>query len=600
MSDHSTTTAAAAAPRKRAHDHRQLAEVLSWTPGQVNRALAAGVLPAYDMKTPRWSGPLVDQLEARREELTTAIPDDVDGDELMTLLGITYGDYQRGRNAGVIPGPDRPSAWGLLWTRGLAEELAGRAEEIRAAIPPAPLGAHRCAALLSERTGLDVAVADITTLNRRDLTSVVDWYKKWALYDVAALLALIADEAGLATLTEIVTERQAWMAASITAKDAAHWLGWRVEDLQRVAGERGMKPGRFDRWARTDVAALTEDEELIERVRREQLLGPEQAAVHMEIRRRDFDYVVAAGWVRPVQWVTREVGVRKTVEVPLYQVGDLEDALAEVPGVDWEAVRAVKPGGVSPLREHTRLPAARAQVIRAFCAQLAADHKVEVWPHFWNAGDRWEIDWEINEDGHPTKPEVAAALSAHRGARQHIDHITLSTAVGQVIRWARECLKPGAAVVIDTETTGLAGVVVEIAVVDACTGDVLLDTLVNPGGVPVEDGARMVHGISDEALGQAPTWDQVFPLFLAAVGSARLLAYNAPFDRAAIAATHANAGLWSGGLPAGDRWDCIMDARSTWARVGYWLALGGGHRARGDALDARRVLQAIGTPHGGR
>ncbi|GLX06584.1 3'-5' exonuclease [Microbispora sp. NBRC 16548] len=580
-----------APPRTRAHDHAELAAALGWTMGQLGRALAAGVLPAYDMKTPRWSARLVTEMLGRREELTAAIPDDADESELMTMLGIGHGDLRRGRDAEVIPAPDRPP----YWTRALAEQLAARAEEIRAAIPPQPLGLRRCAELLAERTGLEVTDADVRVLEERGLTRVVDCYKKWDLYDVGALVALVGQEDGLATLTGIVADRQAWLADSITAEDAARWLGWHVRDLERVAAARGMTAGRFGRWARTDIAALTEDEALIERVRREQLLGPEQAAQHMEIRRRDFDYVVAAGWIRPVLHVTREVGVRKTVEVPLYQVGDLEDALA-MPGVDWEAVRAVRPGQPSPLREHTRLPIARADAIRAFCAQLGHEWSVEVWPHYWNGGDRWEIDWEIREDGHPTKAEVAAALAAHRGARKYADQITLSTAVGQVIRWARECLRPGVAVVLDTETTGMDGVIIEIAVVDACTGETLLNTLVNPGTVPIEPGARAVHGITDAELQDAPTWQEVGPAFLQAVDGRRILAYNAPFDAGAVRATHRVAGLDVRDLPGPDRWDCLMRARSTWARIGRWLPLGGGHRALGDALDARRVLQAIGAP----
>jgi hypothetical protein len=47
--------------------------------------------------------------------------------------------------------------------------------------------------------------------------------------------------------------------------------------------------------------------------------------------------------------------------------------------------------------------------------------------------------------------------------------------------------------------------------------------------------------------------------------------------------------------PAG-RWDCLMNARPAWARAGYWMPLGGGHRALGDALDARAVLQAFAAP----
>ncbi|GAA2418497.1 hypothetical protein GCM10010404_91400 [Nonomuraea africana] len=61
-----------------------------------------------------------------------------------------------------------------------------------------------------------------------------------------------------------------------------------------------------------------------------------------------------------------------------------------------------------------------------------------MWPAWRNAPNRWEIDWEIRADGHPTKTEVAEALAAHRGACAYRRQITLSTAVGTIIRWARE------------------------------------------------------------------------------------------------------------------------------------------------------------------
>lgn len=90
-------------------------------------------------------------------------------------------------------------------------------------------------------------------------------------------------------------------------------------------------------------------------------------------------------------------------------------------------------------------------------------------------------------------------------------------------------MRPGAAAIVNTETTGLGAgdVVIEIAAIDACTGQVLLDTLVNPGGVPVHSDARRVHGISDAALAGAPAWAQVAPAFLAAVQGRRIVAYNA-------------------------------------------------------------------------
>jgi hypothetical protein len=584
---------APAARRTTAHDHRQLADALGWTVIQVGKAVVLGVLPPYDLKTPRWKAATVEALVERREELEAALDEGVllTDEELMSLLQLEYGDWRRGREHGVIPRPD----CGEFYSRAVAEDLAGRAEQLREQILPQPLGVRRCAELLAELTGLEVTEDDLRMLIEQGRVAVVDWYKDWPLYDTAAVRRLGTTAGGVELVTAIVTERQAWLEASITTEAAAGWLGWHARDLARVAAEQGIKAGRFGRWARVDIARLSGDEELMERVRREQLLGPDQAAMHMEIRRRDFDYVLAAGWVSPVRYVTREVGVRKTVDVPLYAVGDLEDAL-DTPGVDWEAVRAVRPGEVSPLREHTRLPARRAEVIRAFCAQLADEWGVEVWPHFWNAGDRWEIDWEQRANGHPTKAEVTAALAAHRGASKHTDRITLSTVVGDVIRQARADLQPGAAVVLDTETTDLDGIVVEIAVIDAATGEVLLDTLVNPDGVPVEDGARAVHGIDDDSLAGAARWADVVPDFLAAVDGRRILAYNASFDAGRIAATHAHAGLEAAQLPGPDRWGCLMEAQSAWLRIGRWLPLGGGHRARGDAEAARQILQQLAAP----
>lgn len=211
-----------------------------------------------------------------------------------------------------------------------------------------------------------------------------------------------------------------------------------------------------------------------------------------------------------------------------------------------------------------------------------------MWPHFWNAGDQWEIDWEQRSDGHPTKAEAAGALAAHRGASRHAGNIVLSTTVGDVIRQARADLEPGAACVVDCETTGLGGVVVEIAVIDAADGRVLLETLVSPDGVPVEDGARAVHGISDDELASAPRWADIALGFLTAVSGRRILAYNSAFDRSRIAETHAHAGLNAACLPPASRWDCLMEAWSAWLRVGRWFPLGGGHRARDDAEAARQ------------
>jgi len=584
-----------AKPKTKVHNAAKLAEALGLGGGRWAKARWAGLVPDPDRAAGTWSGPLVDELLARAEAIRAAIPDVLTLGELENALGLDFGERRRAEQAGVLPAPDR----GEFFSRQAADALVAQVEAVRARIPAQPLGAGRCAGLLAELTGLAVVGEDVVALAEAGYTAVVDEYKGFDLFNVDRLKALPDDSEALAVLTGLVAERQAWIESSITPEDAAVWLRWDRRDLTRIAAERGIATGRGGRYARTDIAVLAGDEDLAERVRREQLLGPRQAAQHMEIRPTDFEYVTGAGWVSPVRYATREVGVRKTVDVPLYAVGDLEDALA-IPGVDWEAVRAVKAGEPSPLREHARKAISRATVIHAFCDQLRREHEIEVWPHWVNPADTWEIDWELREDGHPTVAEVKAALHAHPGASKYATQIKLSTEVGEVIRWARQMLRPGAAVVLDTETTDLDGVVIELAVVDAATGQTLLDTLVDPAGVPISAGARAVHGITDAELADAPSWAEVYPRLLDAVGERVVLAYNAAFDRSVVNNTHARAGL-AGPLP--QRWECLMEARSTRLRLWRWTALGGGHRALGDAIDAREVLQAIaaaGRPTAGR
>lgn len=78
-------------------------------------------------------------------------------------------------------------------------------------------------------------------------------------------------------------------------------------------------------------------------------------------------------------------------------------------------------------------------------------------------------------------------------------------------------LEPGAAVILDTETTDLAGAVVTaVAVVDPTTGATLLDTLVHPGDARISDGAFQVHGISDAAMTAHPFWHKVLSASAAA------------------------------------------------------------------------------------
>jgi DNA polymerase-3 subunit epsilon len=90
-------------------------------------------------------------------------------------------------------------------------------------------------------------------------------------------------------------------------------------------------------------------------------------------------------------------------------------------------------------------------------------------------------------------------------------------------------------VAIDTETTGTdpsSDRVVEVACVRFERGEVVSrkSWLVNPGR-PIPKEAFDVHGISDEAVKDAPDFAGVLPELLEALHGAIPLAYNAEFDR---------------------------------------------------------------------
>lgn len=128
-----------------------------------------------------------------------------------------------------------------------------------------------------------------------------------------------------------------------------------VRELHKVPGlERGPL-GRYDTG---QVRVLAADEDAAAEVIADRRLGPDQAAARLEIRRVDWDYAVAAGWIAPVETVWMSVSRRREVPVPLYRTGDV-DALLEIPGVPWEQVRACRPGEPSLLRELPASPPRR-------------------------------------------------------------------------------------------------------------------------------------------------------------------------------------------------------------------------------------------------
>lgn len=174
--------------------------------------------------------------------------------------------------------------------------------------------------------------------------------------------------------------------------------------------------------------------------------------------------------------------------------------------------------------------------------------------------------------------------------------------------WARDVLQNHDAVVLDTELTDFAGRVIEIAVL-AVDGTVLLSTLVDPEGAPINPHAQRTHGISAAMLTRAPTMAQVWPRLDEVLRGKVVLAWNAPFDQSRLRAEHQHV---TGGATPPEwltrKWECAMRHHAAWVGEpnkqgnGYRNhKLEGGHRAAGDCeavLERLKQMAAV-APDGG-
>lgn len=164
------------------------------------------------------------------------------------------------------------------------------------------------------------------------------------------------------------------------------------------------------------------------------------------------------------------------------------------------------------------------------------------------------------------------------------------------------------ALVVDTETVG-SGPSVEIVELALCDheGRVLFDSLVRPAYNRLPRASK--DGRFDRAeFDGAPAWEEVWPEVSALIDNKLLVAYNAAFDRRALAAAcarHRQESTERG-------WRCAMQFVKRAAGVTKNLMLadacarygleGGNHRAARDALATQRLLAGlIGTIYmGGR
>jgi DNA polymerase-3 subunit epsilon len=163
---------------------------------------------------------------------------------------------------------------------------------------------------------------------------------------------------------------------------------------------------------------------------------------------------------------------------------------------------------------------------------------------------------------------------------------------------------------LDTETTGPDGYVDEIVEIGVVDDDrsVLINTLVRPRR-PIPHVATAVHGITNEMVGNAPTWGEVWPRVQGVLHQREIGIYSVGFDLNVLRGCTVRAGLpWRQIETA----FCIMKlyaafrgepkdpyGNPAWHRLetaarACDISISAVHRALDDALLARGVLHYIG------
>ncbi|OKJ95248.1 hypothetical protein AMK26_31715 [Streptomyces sp. CB03234] len=259
----------------------QLADWLGLEPRDVRRAQARGLIPPPDIDDERWSLTLAKTLPDRIEEIVSALGGRGSGQasatapapgaagsgfgransgkgargrafgpiQLAKWLGLENWQVPRAVQHGVIPPPDVDDK---RWSYTVAATLPDRVEEIRAAVGDHPgLGSIKAAEHLSRRTQMEVERVDVQALADRGLLRPIAEFKGHPMYAVGDLDGLAEEQ-----ITATVRERHAWIAASLTTKEAAALLGWPVGKFEVTAERLGIRPGALGRYAREDVEAL--------------------------------------------------------------------------------------------------------------------------------------------------------------------------------------------------------------------------------------------------------------------------------------------------------------------------------------------------------
>lgn len=157
------------------------------------------------------------------------------------------------------------------------------------------------------------------------------------------------------------------------------------------------------------------------------------------------------------------------------------------------------------------------------------------------------------------------------------------------------------ALIIDTETVGAGPTieVIEVALGDT-SGQIIYETLVQPVFNPLPPPSKH-HRFDKAEFRSAPQWTDIWPLLSSLIENRLLIAYNAAFDRRALAATCSRYHH----VTRERGWRCAMQLvkKATGTKKSLTLSdacahfgvAGGNHRAARDVLATYDLLKALSS-----
>jgi DNA polymerase-3 subunit epsilon len=155
------------------------------------------------------------------------------------------------------------------------------------------------------------------------------------------------------------------------------------------------------------------------------------------------------------------------------------------------------------------------------------------------------------------------------------------------------------ALLIDTETVGTGPLIeiIELAIGNT-EGEILFETLVQPIYNPLPPRSKHQR-FGPEEFKQAPTWREVWPEIARWTDDRLLIAYNAPFDRRAIAAScyrdrqSTNESSWRCAMQLVKQTIGIRRSINLEQACAHYGLPGGNHRAARDVLAMCELLREL-------